>query len=202
MDKPLRKDGEAIRTLQHLRNNLVGEIATRGDKRITDPVAMADAFFSEIARDRHTIAAGSDLSPAIQFLVDAGLDPDDIDPTSTFAETMDLMVFHKRLRIVAEANGLPLQELKRTVKQNRLPVTVIQESMRRHAHDQPERKGSELNDVHLLCLAPYADITYVDKRTLESVRRARGKDVIFDKLIGHVDKAGCYDDISTTLTSL
>lgn len=75
MDKPLRKDGEAIRILQHLRNNLAGEITTRGDKCIPDPVAIADAFFSEIAPDRHTVAAGSDLPPAIQLLVDAGLDP-------------------------------------------------------------------------------------------------------------------------------
>ena len=28
-------------------------------------------------------------------------------------------------------------------------VMVIEESMRRHAQDQPERKGSELNDTHL-----------------------------------------------------
>ena len=134
--------------------------------------------------------------------MNAGLDLDDIDPSATFGETMDLLTFQKRLRIVAEAKGLPWQELKRTVTRNRLPVTVIQESMRIHAHDQPERKGSDLNDIHLLCLAPYVNRTYVDKRTLESARRARGKVAIFDRLIGHVGKAGNYNEISAALTAL
>lgn len=61
--------------------------------------------------------------------------------------------------------------------------------MRAYAHDQPERKGSELNDGDLLCLAPYADVTYVDKRTLESVRRAKGKNNLFAELVGQVNKA-------------
>jgi len=188
--------------LQYLQNNLVDEIAARGDKRISDPSVMAGAFISEVARNGHAIAAGCDLPPAIQLLVNAGLDLNEIDPSATFAETMDLLIFHKRLRIVAEANGLPLQELKRTVTRSRLPVIVVEESMRAHAHDQPERKGSELNDIHLLCLAPYADVTYVDKRTLESVRRAREKDVVFAKLIGHVSKAASCDEISAALTEL
>jgi hypothetical protein len=202
MDKPLREGGEAVRMLQHLQNNLVDEIAARGDRRISDPTKMAGAFFAEIALNGQAIAAECDLPPAIQVLVNAGLDPDDIDPSATIAETMDLLIFQKRLRIVAEANGLPLQELKRTVTRSRLPVIVVEESMRAHAHDQPERKGSELNDVHLLCLAPYADITYVDKRTLESVRRARGKDSVFAKLIGHVSKAASCSEISVALTEL
>lgn len=100
---------------------------------------MAGAFFSEIARSGHAIAADCDLPPAIQLLVSAGLDPDEIDPSATFAETMDLLIFHKRLRIVAEANGLPLQEIKQTVTRNRLPVIVVEESMRIHAHDQRSR---------------------------------------------------------------
>jgi hypothetical protein len=115
---------------------------------------------------------------------------------------MDLLIFHQRLQIVAETNGLSFRNLKRTVTRNRLPVNVIAESMRANAHDQPERKGSELNDVNLLCLAPYADVTYVDKRTLESVRRAKGKNEIFAELIGHVSKAGSYDKISADLTAL
>lgn len=73
--------------------------------------------------------------------------------------------------------------------------------MRAYAHDQPERKGSELNDTHLLCLAPYAEVTYVDKRTLESVRRARSKVAIFDKLIGCVTKAAGYAEIAAGLPS-
>jgi hypothetical protein len=74
--------------------------------------------------------------------------------------------------------------------------------MRAHAHDQPERKGSEVNDTHLLCLAPYADITYVDKRTLENVRRARRKVGAFSQLVGRVEKAGGYAEIAARLDGL
>lgn len=59
--------------------------------------------------------------------------------------------------------------------------------MRLYAQDQQERKGSELNDTHLLCLSPYADLTCVDKRTLESLRRARTKCPDLDQLLGKTD---------------
>ncbi|WP_157003186.1 hypothetical protein [Ralstonia sp. A12] len=202
MDKPLRHSDEAARMLQLLRGNLTKEIATRGDRRISDPATVADTFISEIVRGGQAINRRNSPSPAIQTLVNAGMDLEDIDPSITLAEATNLLTFHKRLAIVAKTSGLPLQELKRTVTQNRLPVTVIQECMRLYAHDQPERKGSELNDVHLLCLAPYADVTYVDKRTLESVRRAKGKNAVFAELVEHVGKAGSYSEILATLTTL
>lgn len=200
--KPLRKTEDANRALQHLRNQLAREIAARGDKRIADPGAMADHFFAEIAREGQAIATGGDLPPVIQLLLIAGLELEDIDLSATFGQTTNLLIFRERLRMVADASGLPWQELKRVATQDRLPVTVIEECMRAHAQDQPERKGSDLNDTHLLCLAPYADVTYVDKRTLESVRRARGKVAAFDQLIGEVRRAGGHGEISAALMSL
>jgi len=202
MDKPLREVGDTDRLLQHHRSNLSNEIAVRGDKRIADPVMMAATFFSQIASDFPAMSAGGELPPAVQCLVNAGLSLNDINPLATFAETMDLLAFHNRLRVVSEASGLSFQELKRTVTRNRLPVNVIGECMRAYAHDQPERKGSELNDGNLLCLAPYADVTYVDKRTLESVRRAKRKNNLFAELVGQVNKAGSYHKISAELTAL
>lgn len=198
--KPFRKTEGANRTLQHLRNQLAGEIAARGDKRIADPGAMADHFFAEITREGHAIQTGGDLPPVIQILLIAGLELDDIDLSATFGQTTNLLIFRERLRMAADASGLPWQTLKRVVTQDRLPVTVIEECMRAHAQDQPERKGSDLNDTHLLCLAPYADITYVDKRTLENVRRARGKVAAFDQLTGEVRRAGGYAEIFAALT--
>lgn len=199
--KPFRKTEDANRALQHLRNQLAGEIAARGDKRIADPGAMADNFFAEIVREGQAIPTGGDLPPVIQLLLMAGLELEDIDLSATFGQTTNLLIFHERLRMVADASGLPWQALKRVATQGRLPVTVVEECMRAHAQDQPQRKGSDLNDTHLLCLAPYADVTYVDKRTLESVRRARGKVAAFDQLIGEVRKAGAHGEIFGALIS-
>ncbi len=64
--------------------------------------------------------------------------------------------------------------------------------MRLYAQDQPERKGSELNDTHLLCLSPYADLTCVDKRTLENLRRALIKCPALDQFLGKVTRAPTY----------
>lgn len=200
--RPARNHAEAARTLQTLRDNLEGEIATRGDKRIADPSAMASGFMAEVVRDGLSVVGTSHPSPAIQLLVNAGLDPEDIDPSATFAETMDMLTFQKRLRTAADAHRLPWPALKRTVSAQQLPVSVIEAGMRSYAHDQPERKGSELNDTHLLCLAPYADITFVDKRTLESARRARSKLPIFDQLVGRIAKARGYAEIATELAAL
>lgn len=197
--KPFRKTEDANHALQLLRNQLASEIAARGDKRIADPGAMADHFFAEIAREGHALPTGGDLPPVIQLLLISGLELDDIDLSATFGQTSNLLVFRKRLRMVADASRLPWQTLKRVVTPDRLPVTVIEECMRAHAQDQPERKGSDLNDTHLLCLAPYADVTYVDKRTLENVRRARVKVAALDQLIGEVRKAGGHAEISTAL---
>ena len=200
--QPARGLSEAVLILQRLRGSLEYEITKRGDGRIADAASMADAFMAGVAHDGLAVTYGEHPSPAIQLLVNAGLDPEDIDPGATFRETMDLLAFRKRLHIAADAFGLPWPELKRKVNPHQLPVTVIEEGMRVHAHDQPERKGSELNDTHLLCLAPYADITYVDRRTLESVRRARSKLKSFDQLVGRIARASGYAEIATELAAL
>lgn len=132
----------------------------------------------------------------------SGLELDDINLSATFGETMDLLTFQKRLRIIAEISGLPWQELKRTVMQSRLPVSVIEKGIRDYGQDQPERKGSELNDIYLLSLAAYADVTYVDKRTLESVRRTEKKIPGFNQLVRRVEKARNYNEISASLATL
>ncbi|WP_454688234.1 hypothetical protein [Achromobacter aloeverae] len=199
--KPLRSAGEVGPILRGLRDKLAIEIKEHGDKRITAPDAMADEFFSEIGRSGLALATREELPPALQILMNAGLSLEDIDPMATFGETMRRLVFQNQLQIAARATDLPWEELKKTVTQARLPAAVIAASMRTHAQAQPERKGSELNDTNLLCLAPYADITYVDKRTLENVRRAREKVSVFSQLVGRVEKASTYEQIAIALAT-
>ena len=199
-NRPARDLNDAARVLGHLRNNLEREITTRGDRRIPDAAGMAAEFIQHVARDGHAVIGNRDASPAVQLLINAGLEPEEIDPSATFGETMALLTFQKRLRMVAEGFNLPWSELKRRVTRQQLPVIVIEEAMRRHAQDQPERKGSELNDTHLLCLAPYADMTYVDKRTLENLRRVRSKCSVVDRLMGRVTRATGHPAVAVMLT--
>lgn len=198
-NRPARNHTDAARVLGTLRNNLEREIATRGDKRISEPSTMATDFMNRIAQDGSAVLGGGQFAPAMQLLINAGLALEDIDPTSTFGETMDLLTFQQRLRIVAEGLGMPWSELKPRISRHLLPVIVIEDAMRKHAQDQPERKGSELNDTHLLCLAPYADMTYVDKRTLESLRRAQSKCPVVAGLTSNVTRAPNYLAIAAML---
>lgn len=200
MNQPARDLDAAARMLGKLHESLAHEIATRGDRRIPDATSMATEFIQQINRDGRAVVEDRVVKPAIQLLINAGLDPDDIDPSATFGETMDLLTFQKRLRVVAEGLRMPWVELKRRVTRQQLPVMVIEESMRHHAQDQPERKGSELNDTHLLCLAPYADRTFVDKRTLENARRARNKSPMFDRLMVGVARARDCAELAAALT--
>lgn len=190
--QPARAPDDVSRRLIRMREALEAEISVRGDKRIADPRAMAEEFMREVADDGYAVAGGPQPAPAVQLLVNAGLDPDDIDPSATFRQTMDLLMFHRRLRLVAESFELPWSELKRRALRNNLPSVRLEDAMRLYAQDQQERKGSELNDTHLLCLSPYADLTCVDKRTLESLRRARTKCPDLDQLLGKVARAPTY----------
>ncbi len=178
--------------LGRMREALAAEISARGDKRIPDPRAMAAEFMRDVAEDGYAVAGGSRHAPAVQFLVNAGLDPEDIDPSATFRQTMDLLMFHRRLRLVAESFALPWAELKQRALRHNLPSVRLEDVMRLHSQDQPERKGSELNDTHLLCLSPYAELTCVDKRTLENLRRARTKCPDLDQFLGTVVRAHTY----------
>ena len=113
---------------------------------------------------------------------------------------LDLGVFLSHVRLVAEQMKLPWREAKRRVQMGRIPSELIVQCLLRHAQKLPERKGSELNDSHLASLAAYADVTFVDKRTLETFRRARSKEDAFDKVSKRVERAGSYRDISKILS--
>jgi hypothetical protein len=201
IDHPARDLEASTRMLRKLHGSLAHEIATRGDRRIPDAASMATEFMRQVHRDGVAVVGDGVAKPAIQLLINAGLDPEDIDPSATFGETMDLLTFQKRLRVVADGLHLPWVELKRRVTRQQLPVMVIEEAMRRYSQDQPERKGSELNDTHMLCLAPYADQTFVDKRTLESARRARSKSPMFDRLAIGVGRASNCAELASVLTA-
>lgn len=112
MNQPARDPDATARMLGSLHESLAHEIATRGDRRIPDARLMAAEFMQQIDRDVRAVVEDRVAKPAVQLLINAGLDPEDIDPSATFGETIDLLTFQKRLRIAAEGLRLPLAELK------------------------------------------------------------------------------------------
>lgn len=201
-NKPLRSVEAKDEMLLRLAKRLTDEISTRGDKRIRSPQEVATSFMSDMGeRGRFLHEKALDVSPAIALLLDAGLEPDDLNPSMTFAEALELLDFKTRLKTLCEFAGLPWRDVQSVVTRDRLPGTLIAESIRKFGQDQPERKGSDLNDINILCLAPYANCTYVDKRTLENVRRIKKKVPSLELLLGDVRKATGYKNIDAGLTA-
>ncbi|WP_321927598.1 hypothetical protein [Paraburkholderia guartelaensis] len=202
LDKPLQSAETIDMRLSEVRQRLEAEIETRGDKRIESAADMADDFMSDVAANvQEALTADATIPPPLRILLKAGLEPDDIQPQTTFRDAMEVVIFRERLKLAAEVAHLPWPKVKEVLTRDRIPSAIISEALRTHGQDQPERKGSDINDASLLCLAPYADKTFVDKRTLESVRRAKQKVPILRDFLGDVRKAASYRDIITALTS-
>lgn len=91
--------------------------------------------------------------------------------------------------------GVSYAEAVRVVRPEQLPSWSLTQALRRHLPDVPKREGGEVNDTYLMCLAAYADLTLVDKRTWEGVRRLRQKDSTLASLLGRVERVSRYDAI-------
>lgn len=195
-----RSTEDVEQQLTRMTQRLADDIRERGDKRIHEAGLVAAKFMDDVRCDARMAQAGRKETP-LQNLLPDDIDVSDITPETTLDEIGDLAAFRRRLRLVNDILGLPWLELKARVAEARLPSGVIQSALRRHRQDLPERKGSELIDEYLACLAPYADVTYVDKRMHEAATRARRASPEFAALIRRIEKAGGYPGIARQLLS-
>lgn len=180
--------------LATLSQRLAGDIATRGDRRIDNPSKPADQLMAEAAAmAAETPGSASDL--VLGTLFNQGIDPADIGPDTTLDDLTALIVYRLQLKIVSENLSLPWPIVKANVPMDRAPSYLIGQALDANAQVLPEHKGSELNDNYLLRAGAYADLAFVDKRTLENVKRARRKEPRLEGLLGEVARAATYQDI-------
>lgn len=177
---------------------LASEVRTRGDRRIADADAVATEFFQRVTDTAAEFPADARLF-IIAGLIAKNIEPSDIGPETTLGHLHDIGIFRGQLKVVAEALDLPWAAIKGRVQPDRFPSWVIGQSLRQFGHDVPERKGSDINDGYLLALAAYADLTLVDKRALENVRRAKAGSAAFTDLVGDVAKAAVYGDVTAAM---
>jgi hypothetical protein len=179
--------------------NLSTDIRERGDKRIQDP-KLASLTFLESAKRLGLQAIAGD-NPARRILELFGVDLSDIGPETTVGDVGEMAVFRRKLELLNGAIGLPFAELKARVTEARLPSGIISDAIARYHPDTREWDGSELVDRHLACLAAYADVTYVDKRTHEASRQAKKKSRAFASIVHCIEKVGEYSEIGTQLAA-
>jgi hypothetical protein len=188
------------RQFQRLHGKLSTDMKERGDKRILDPEVSSQTFLEEVRRlGLEAIRADN---PVLRILEVSGVDLSEIGLETTVGDVGNLAVFRRKLEVLNRYLGLPFQELKARVKEDRLPSGVIQNAIARYHPDTAKWDGSELGDRYLACLAAYADITYVDKRTHEASRQARQKSKVFASLVRRMEKAGGYSEIAGHLSAL
>lgn len=197
-----RAPDEVPAVLARQQQVLAREIAERGDKRIMAPDSVAAEFMRTVVTSVATSHQTSDDPPVVHLLLASGFDREDIDLDGTFEAHMRKLVYLKQLRMLSEELALPWRVVKARVTVDRVPSAAIQEALREFSQDLDRRKGSDLNDMHLMCLASYADVTYVDKRTMENVRRARTKAPGLAVQLGAIYKAGHYTKILDDLQRL
>lgn len=153
----LRNPEAAAAMFATLGNSLEADIRARGDKRIDNPAAVAADFIDEVAsQGLRTIY--SKPGGVWRLLESLEIGPSDIGPQTTMGDLMRLSTFRGRLRVANERLRLDWPRLIERVTIERVPTCYLAESIRQHGQDTPERKGSDLNDVHLATLCFYADL--------------------------------------------
>ncbi|MGJ4911281.1 hypothetical protein [Bradyrhizobium sp. HKCCYLS2033] len=196
----VRAPDDIQRQFQRLHGTLSTDIRERGDKRIIDAESSSRAFLDEVRRLGLEAIEGD--NPVLAILKRAGVDLAEIGPETTVADVGNLAVFRRKLEVLNRSLNLPFEELKARVKEDRLPSGIISTAIARYHPDTREWDGSELADRYLACLAAYADVTYVDKRTHEASRQARQKSTTFASIVGYMEKSGGYSEIAKQLSAL
>ena len=193
----LRSPEDAAQRLEQFAQLLGHDIKARGDERIPSPSDTANHFFSQVVQDAAR-AFSEPGSPALQILELFGVYPEDIRADMTLGDVSSLAAYRQRLRVINQTLQMPWERI-RHISESALPSFVILDALRRYGHDQPERKGSELADGYLAVLSAYIDVTFIDKRVLESFRRARKASTTFSTLTRRVEKSADYWDIPALL---
>jgi hypothetical protein len=157
---------------------------------------------AEFMRNVEQMAGEDPGTPAelvLRGLATQGVTAADITPTSTVGEMLELGLFRAQLKLATEMAGVPYAEAVRVVRPEQIPSWTINRALDRHMPDLPRREGGELPDAHLACLAAYADVTFVDKRTWEGVRRLRQKELELARLLGRIERLARFDETAAVL---
>lgn len=189
---------EQRNSLETMHSRLSEQIRMRGDRRIADADQVATDFFLSVAQAAKELP--SDPREFVLALLEAkNVEPGDVGPDTTIGDLDEIGIFRGHLKVAAEVLGRPWADIKCRVHPNQFPTWIIDRGLRLFGQDNPERKGSDLNDSYLTALAAYAGLTLVDKRTLQNVRQAQAKSPAFADIIGPVVKVSQYADVISVL---
>jgi hypothetical protein len=197
----LRDPMEAQRFTLEAQERLAADIAVRGDRRIADAGSVSGRFWDRVRSEAAGLYAPS-ANPIIDDLRRRGIDAEDLADDPTVGEVIELIEYRAKLEVVTEACGLDCSGLRSRASMHRIPAWRTECGLRAHGQRRPRNAGGDLTDRHLVCLAPHADLTFVDRRTAEDVRRLRGADSGLAPMLDGVVKVGPYGKVAALLRGL
>lgn len=187
---------DSRRYLAEMQQMVGKDVKKYADKKL-DRSEFINEFFQEIT------SLGDELrnneNPTKRFLEYFGIEKEHLVGISSVDALGELATFFKQLELAARITGTDIVTLKKSASIKAIPSWIIQSLLRKHRDRELRRDGSELVDRHLACLAAYADITFVDKRTKENARRVTMKDPNFPRLVNRIEQAGVYTQVISCL---
>ena len=184
MNGTIREQDEAITFLNQSKAQMTEEIQNYGDKRISNSNEVASRFYDEIENSEEVIHLKN--GGLQQFLNYHGIDIEELGKNAVMEDLLKLIDFRARLKFAHKRFNMPWESFKKSIQPEQIPSWVIESSLFSHSQEQPEYKGSELNDYWLACLSPYVDLIYVDKRVKNDFERAFRKNPVFRELLNKV----------------
>jgi hypothetical protein len=188
----LRSADQARAVLGAMRLRMSNEIRSRGDRRILNPDEIATKFYDEVYSEGSQLLTDEGSQPR-DAVAKFGIDLAQLDPDTKMGEVLADVEFQSRLRVAGRALNISVEELGKTIRPDLVPTWTIEKSIVNFGQLRQEHKGSELNDRHLACLAPYCNLTYVDKQTMEDIRRAHQKSPAFVSIMGKVERVTSHE---------
>lgn len=196
----LRSPRQARAILDVMRLRMANEIRTRGDKRIPNPDGIAEDFYNKVYSEGSQLWSEESSGPGAA-LAEFGIDLEQLDPHTKMGEVLADVEFRSKLRAVCPWFTLSAEGLRKVIRSELVPTWIIERSIANFGQLREEHKGSELNDRHLACLAPYCHLTYVDKQTMEDIRRARQNSQEFVSIMGKVERVTSHEKAAVRMNA-
>lgn len=196
----IRSPHESQAILENFRPKMANEVASRGDRRISDPSVVAADFYSEIEKGGAVFSAQAGMNPQ-SALEHFGVCVSDFGPDARMKDVMALSEFRSKLRVAHRSFDMPWEKFKSTISIEKVPSWAVQNSLFLYGQVRDEHKGSELNDRYLASFSPYCALTYVDAQVKEDIRRALTKSDDLKVLMNPVDKVTTLERVQRRLES-
>jgi hypothetical protein len=184
MNGSIREQEEAITFFNQLKAKMTEEIQNHGDKRIPNSNEVASRFYDEIADSEEVFHLKN--GGLQQFLNYHEIDIEELGENALMEDLLNLIDFQAKLKVAHKKFNMSWESFKKSIQPEQVPSWLIESSLFLHSQEQPEYKGSELNDCWLACLSPYVDLIYVDKRVKNDFERAFRKAPVLCELLNKV----------------